>query len=332
MDQTEYMESLIREFPNMIISIINQLSDSKLVKTNKNYNAVVIAGQGGSGIGGSFASEILSTSSLTPIIVCKSYQLPSFVSKNSLVIVCSYSGNTEEALEIFERTQETGAEIVVVTTGGKLLELALKSNLEHILMPGGQPPRASMGFSLTALMYALMIKGIAPANTMELFSNVALHLAKHEEEIIDLSIEIAEKIVGTIPVLYSTQEYEPVTVRWRQQINENSKMLCWHNTFPEMNHNELVGWAQDYEDVSVIIFRNEDDFGRNKKRFDICKPIFEKLAKEVIEIESKGSNYIERAMYLVLLGDWISLELAKIEDIDPVEVNVINYLKGALNN
>ena len=332
MNQTEYMESLIRDFPNMILNMLSQLSTSTIQKSSKTYNAVLIAGQGGSGIGGSFAAEILAKETTTPIVVCKSYQLPSFVSSNSLVIICSYSGNTEEALEIFEHAVKTGAQILTITAGGKLQELAAANNIECLLIPGGQPPRASMGLSLTALMFALAAKGIAKNEVISQFEKAASFLIDHEDAIIDESIEIAGALVGTIPILYATAEYEPVAVRWRQQINENSKMLCWHNTFPEMNHNELVGWAQDYEDVAVILFRSEDDHVRNQKRMDICKPIFERLSKEVIEIHAKGSNYIERALYLVLIGDWVSLELAKIEDLDPVEVNVINYLKGALND
>ncbi|MBK7856538.1 MAG: hypothetical protein IPJ79_18065 [Bacteroidetes bacterium] len=142
---------------------------------------------------------------------------------------------------------------------------------------------------------------------------------------------MSPKIDWKITVIYSAANYEGVTVRLRQQIDENSKMLCWHHVFPEMNHNELVGWTEKHDDVAVIMFRNKDDYFRTQKRMDICKEIFAKYTPHIHEIWSKGDTQLQKSMYLIHYGDWISWYIAEIKNIDAVEVNVIDYLKGELS-
>lgn len=330
MDQQVYMESLIKAFPDMMHQMLSTPLTA-VASSTAAYNAVVIAGQGGSGIGGSFAAEWLSSSASCPIVVCKNYTLPGFLNKNSLIIICSYSGNTEEALSAYQQAKNSGAEVICISTGGKLVQQAQNDKVQYTLMPGGQPPRASMGFSLVALFQVLVVKGVANQQVIEQLTGAANWLKQHENAIQDAAWSLAQDLLGTIPVLYSGTEYEPVAIRWRQQINENSKMLCWHHAFPEMNHNELVGWAQDYTDCAVVMLTADDDYARNKLRMEICKPIFEKLCKGVFEVRAQGNNMIERAMYLVYFGDWVSVGLSKLEEIDPVEVNVINYLKNELS-
>jgi glucose/mannose-6-phosphate isomerase len=142
---------------------------------------------------------------------------------------------------------------------------------------------------------------------------------------------LAEKLIGKIPAIYAAANYEGVAVRLRQQIDENSKMLCWHHVFPEMNHNELVGWTEKHEEVAVIMLRNSDDYFRTQKRMDICKEIFRKYTPHIFEVWSKGNSQLEKAMYLIHFGDWISWYIAEIKNIDAVEVKVIDYLKGELS-
>jgi len=123
---------------------------------------------------------------------------------------------------------------------------------------------------------------------------------------------------------------EAVAVRLRQQLNENSKILCWHHVVPEMNHNELVGWRKENNDLAVIYLRNDDDYQRNQVRININKEIISSYTNTIIEIDSKGASLIERAIYLVHLSDWISFHLATLRGVDPVEIKVIDYLKGEL--
>ncbi|MBC7553113.1 MAG: bifunctional phosphoglucose/phosphomannose isomerase, partial [Taibaiella sp.] len=141
---------------------------------------------------------------------------------------------------------------------------------------------------------------------------------------------LAKKIVGKLPVIYSAPNFEGVAIRFRQQINENSKMLCWHNVIPEMNHNELVGWKDDAPDKVVIIIRNDNDFKRTQSRMEINKAVIKEHTPNIIEIYSEGKSYWEKALYIIHLTDWVSLFLAELRKVDAVEVKVIDFLKGSL--
>jgi len=163
----------------------------------------------------------------------------------------------------------------------------------------------------------------------DLEKSIAL-LEKESGNIQNTAKEIARKLHKKIPVIYSLGSCEGVAVRFRQQINENSKMLCWHHTFPEMNHNELVGWTTRNEDLAVVSLQTDFDYERTRKRYEICKPLFEKYSSGVVDIKGKGSSKLEQFMYLVHLTDWISCVLADLKGIDADEVKVIDHLKAEL--
>ena len=156
-------------------------------------------------------------------------------------------------------------------------------------------------------------------------------LAKEKENIKAEAMQIAKKLNGQLTVIYSLGTCEGVSVRFRQQINENSKALCWHHVFPEMNHNELVGWTTENKSLTVLTFHTSFDYKRTQKRYEVCKPIFQKYAKEVIDITAKGDSKLEQFYYLIHMGDWISCYIADIRGIDAVEVNVIDHLKKELS-
>ena len=142
---------------------------------------------------------------------------------------------------------------------------------------------------------------------------------------------IAKKLAGQLTVIYSLGSCEGVSVRFRQQINENSKALCWHHVFPEMNHNELVGWTGGDNRVAVILLRNEDDHKRSQLRMELCKKLMGEKCDTILEVWSKGSSRIERSMYLIHLGDWISIDLAEMRNEDAVAIPAILFLKSELS-
>jgi glucose/mannose-6-phosphate isomerase len=133
-----------------------------------------------------------------------------------------------------------------------------------------------------------------------------------------------------MPFIYAINGMEAVAVRFRQQVNENGKQLCVHHIIPEMNHNELVGWRTKDENLAVIIFRNKEDFSRSQTRVELNKKIFKQYTPNIIEVWSKGSSYLERALYLIHVGDWISWHLSVLRNFDCTEVKVIDWLKGEL--
>ena len=155
-------------------------------------------------------------------------------------------------------------------------------------------------------------------------------LEKEVDNIKDLAHQTALALHSKTFVIYSESSIEGVAVRLRQQINENSKCLGWHHVIPEMNHNELVGWAGGKDEYTVLTLRSTHEYSRSKVRLDISTEIFKKYTPNVIELNAKGSTLIEQSFYHILLGDWISVYLAELNQVDDVEVKVIDYLKGEL--
>jgi len=313
------------------ISEAMQIGEAAMFTTSTNeIRNVLVTGLGGSGIGGTIVAQLCEKELRVPFNVSKDYFIPAYIDKHSLVIVSSYSGNTEETLQALEAALKQNAKIVCVCSGGKVAEIAKTNTLDTILIPGGMPPRSAFGFSATQLFYVLRGMNLIGNNfSTDLKNTVALLNAEEENTKRD-SRALAEKLIGKIPAIYAAANYEGVAVRFRQQIDENSKMLCWHHVFPEMNHNELVGWTEKHDDVAVILLRNNDDYSRTQKRMDICKEVFARYTPHIHEIWSKGNSMIEKAFYLIHYTDWATWYISEIKNIDCSEVKVIDYLKAEL--
>ena len=324
------MKELIEKFSNQLKEAITIGEGAKLSKSSSKISNVMITGLGGSGIGGTIVSEIASETSSVPINVNKDYFLPKYVNHETLLIVSSYSGNTEETLNAFEIALKRKAKIVCITSGGKILDLAKETNTDYILLPGGMPPRSCLGYSLTQLFFVFNFFGLIKDDFKPQLKAAIDLLDKDENRIRTDAETIARKLINHTPIIYSTANNEGIAVRFRQQINENSKMLCWHHVIPEMNHNELVGWTVKNDNLAVIFLRNDNDYSRTQKRIEINKEVISKYTDNITEIYSKGNSVIEKTIYMIHLCDWISMYLAEIKNIDATEVNVINYLKNTL--
>ncbi len=325
------MDTLIREFPEQLKEAIDIGEAAKIKKHKSPIHHVLVCGLGGSGIGGTFVKELLENESNIPVLVNKGYNLPAYVGEHTLAIFSSYSGNTEETLIAFEKALKTDAKIVCISSGGKLINLAQQHGFDYIQVPGGKPsPRACLGYSIVQQLYILNKLNIINNNLIDTIPTAAELLADEQADIMVRALEMAKHLKRKIPIIYTTEGMEAPAVRLRQQINENSKMLCWHHVVPEMNHNELVGWRSKNEQLAILYLRNKSDLERNQIRIRINQDIIKKYAS-VYEIFSKGNNKFERMMYHVHFGDWLSWYLSELqEDIDAVEIDVINYLKGEL--
>jgi glucose/mannose-6-phosphate isomerase len=323
------MKELILNFPAQLKEAVNIAGKAVLSKPKTQLNKVLICGLGGSGIGGTIVKEILHSEANAPIDIIKSYSIPAYVDEHTLVICSSYSGNTEETLESYKQARERKAHIVCITSGGQLLEMAKQHGVNSIVIPGGAPPRACLGYSLTQLLQILAFHELAPNNIEHISAAVKL-LELEQTVIMEEANMIATVILNTIPVIYSTSLHEGVAVRFRQQLNENAKILCWHHVIPEMNHNELVGWSRKYPEVSAIMFRDHDEHPRNEIRIDICRKIFGEHAGNYVEIYSKGKHTIEKKIYWIHMGDWISYYLSEKRHVDAMDIKVIDQLKKEL--
>ncbi len=322
------MKDLISNFPTHLTEGLSIAQAASLKPAERPFDHVVISGLGGSGIGGTIVSELVANKSKYPITTNKGYHLPGFVGERSLVIVCSYSGNTEETLSAYEQAKSSGAQIAFITSGGRALEEARTNGLNYIIIPGGNPPRSMLGYSFVQLFRLLENYGVIDDDYRSEITAFVNNLDR--ESLIKSANAAAKKLSGTIPIIYSCDGSQGVAVRFRQQLNENSKMLCWHAVIPEMNHNELVGWSGGDERFSVVIFRNETDYIRNQKRTEINVDIISAYTNNIQEVWSKGSSAVERALYLIHWGDWVSYELSVLNEVDVVAIDAIDRLKGEL--
>ena len=325
------MKDLVAAFTQQMREAVSIGEKAILTPSKQPIRNVLVTGLGGSGIGGTIMAQVTDKELSVPMTVNKDYFLPAFVDAHTLVIVSSYSGNTEETVQAMEAALARGAKITCVTSGGKIAEMAKKNGCDMITIPGGMPPRACFAYSFTQLFYVLAAHRLINNSFREDVNATIALLDKEEEQMKADAKSMAQKLIGKLPIIYCEARYEGVAIRFRQQINENSKMLCWHNILPEMNHNELVGWTEPQADAVVMMMRSEDDYSRTQKRMDIISEIVKKYAPGYIVLQSKGATQLQRSMYLLHLGDWISWYIAEIKDIDATEVNVIDFLKAELS-
>jgi glucose/mannose-6-phosphate isomerase len=326
----EMMDVLIRDFSKQLRTAISIGEKAVINPAKKEIRNILITGLGGSGIGGNLCNQFCEGELNVPIQVNKDYFIPNFVGEHTLVIISSYSGNTEETLQAFKEAEKKGAHIVCISSGGRVIEIAKEKNYDHVIIPGGDPPRTCVGYSLTQQLYILNKLGLISNEPVNQLKEIPDFLDKHENNIQSLARDIAEDLYDKLPVIYISAGMETIAVRFRQQLNENSKILCWHHVIPEMNHNELVGWRNKDQKLAVVIFRNENDYDKIQKRIEINKTIIEEYTSNIFELYSIGENNIERSMYFIHLGDWISFFIAEHREMDAVEVNVIDFLKSEL--
>lgn len=325
------MKKLIQDFTL-------QLKESLIIGQNYSFKAskkefanIVLTGLGGSGIGGSIVQNYSFDKLNVPFIVNKDYFLPSFIGQNSLVIVSSYSGNTEETVASLKQALKMKATVICITSGGQIAELAKKKNIDCILMPAGMPPRACIGYSMIQVLYVLAHFGYIKDNfEKDIKASIKL-LETESKNIRQEAKNIAKKLLGKLPIVYAASDFEGTAVRFRQQLNENSKMLAWQNVIPEMNHNELVGWRDKDPRYAVVLLRTDIDYERVQLRMDINKKVIKKYTPTLIEIYAKGRSYWEKVFYFIHLTDWVSVLLAEMRELDATEVKVIDFLKGELS-
>ena len=324
------MEKLISAFPANISEAIEIAKRSKFKTPDREIQNIVICGMGGSGIGGKLVGKWIENEIGVPILFAHDYTLPAFVSKNSLVIGSSYSGNTEETLSTVYEAIEKGAHIIGVTSGGEMQAICEKNGFDCVVVPGGNPPRTALAFSLVQLLNIFSELGMISSERLNEMETARQLIVKEEVNIKKKAHEIAAFLKGNVGVLYGTTIYEPVLVRARQQFNENGKLLCWHHSLPEMNHNELVGWGGGDDRFASIFFESDDIHPRNARRLEITKARIATMSSKNLTISPLGNNLIERSIYYINLVDWASLYLAELKEVDPIDIEIIDYLKAEL--
>jgi glucose/mannose-6-phosphate isomerase len=301
---------------------------------------IIVAGMGGSAIGGDLVRSYLAGSIKVPFHICRHYRLPEFVDHNSLVVVSSYSGNTEETLSALDDAVQRKAKIACITSGGKAADIARAKKYLLTELPKGFPPRAALGFSFVPLLFLISKLGFiknVDKDVAELILGLKAYRGRYSadvEEDKNPAKALARKLFKKIPIIYSGPELtDAVGTRWKGQICENAKCLAFNNQFAEFNHNELVGWnvIDAYRDKVVVVYlRDSADHDRIERRMEIVRKIIEKQKVEVIDVFSHGDFTLGRIFSLIQLGDFMSLYLAILNNIDPTPVKVIDFLKAEL--
>lgn len=326
------MDRLISAFPDNITQAIAIAKGVNLSKANNTIQNVIICGMGGSGIGGRLVQKWVENEIEVPVTVVHDYFLPKFISKNTLVIASSYSGYTEETISCVHDALKAKAHIVGVCSGGLLEDMGKEYGFDTIIVPGGNPPRTALAFSITQLLHILNQFGLIGTTCIEQLETARQLIVSSEVKIKEEAMKMAEYLKGHVGILYGTTEYEPVLIRARQQFNENSKLLCWHHVIPEMNHNELVGWGGADNRFATIFFDTDDISDRNARRLEITKSVIDKQSDKKLEFKCQGNNLIERSIYIINVVDWSSLYLSDLKKVDPIDIAIIDYLKDELSN
>ncbi|MBL7899059.1 MAG: bifunctional phosphoglucose/phosphomannose isomerase [Crocinitomicaceae bacterium] len=325
------MKELIESIGKQVQEAIQIGSSAKLNTSDKRFNSVLVCGLGGSGIGGKIISLLVNEEIKVPFILSNDYNIPACIDNKTLLIASSYSGNTEETLAAVREGNKRGAEIVVITSGGELLELALSNGWNHLVVPKGQQPRAMLVYSLVQQLFILQDYKLISDKELTNLADVVSFLESEKNQVQDEAMRIAKHLHMKTPVIYSGSYFEGIAIRFRQQLNENAKMLCWNHVLPEMTHNELVGWAGGNDTISVVYLKTDFDHPRTNYRWEISKDIIAKKTPHVTEIRAKGKNRLAQNFYLIHLTDWVSYYLSELKKIDAVEVNVINHLKTEMS-
>ena len=326
------------------IAQIKQLP--KLPDTSK-INKIFIFGMGGSAISGDLASNILKNvypEIDIPIFIIREYDIPNFLDSSSLVIAISYSGNTEETLSAFEYARQRTSHLLGISSGGALSEICNANNIQHIKIPSGFQPRAALGHLFFNLLNFLLFNfckictlsrtTIEEQIIADMFEEKGKKYIEPTEN--NIALQYAKQIYGKIPVVYSSSNIlNIVNIRFRGQIQENTKHLAFGNVLPEMNHNEINSWKfpQEFLDKFFIIYLlDKSDHPQVKRRIAATQDIIRKSNPNSIILESDEDSLFSRIFDLIYLCDWISYYLAILYNQDPTPVPVITEFKKIISN
>lgn len=325
------MRELIQGLPEQIEQAYHNARNFKPSGASAPISNVVICGMGGSGIGGSIVARLVEDECKVPVNVVNDYKLPAFVNASTLVIASSYSGNTEETYAALQHAVDKKAQIACITSGGLIGELAHSRGFDCITIPGGHPPRSQFGYSAISQLRLFSSYGLMDPERFERLATLGSFLRQRQQAHLQRATGLLNALADRIIILYAAQNNSAIAVRWRQQINENAKRLCWHHVYPEMNHNELVGWEGGDDRFGTIIMRSQDDHARSRLRMDITDDMIRAKGALVEFVDAVGDTREARTFDLIQQGDWLSLLLAEHYGVDPVAIVPIEHLKSELS-
>ena len=334
-DPQNQFDVLVNSFEQIEFAWKNKINLKKL--REKAFSSIIISGLGGSAISGDLLQNFLLNELKIPYAVNRNYSLPHFANKDTLLIVSSYSGNTEETIEVLKKGIKKNCTIVAITTGGIIGKIAKENKIPVVKLKKGFQPRYALGVSFFSLLKVFQEIGLISEQGKIVKKVIALWKAKGKEYCKqgNYAYKIAIDILGFVPVIYSVADItSAIGYRFKSQLNENSKLHAFHNVYPELNHNEIIGWETFQEkqfQTKVLNIIDKNYHLQVKKRFKITTGLIQKSKAEIINIQSNENDFKVRLMDMIYLCDWISYYAAVLRGKDPSEIENINILKKSLS-
>jgi len=334
----DYCEDSIKRAKQVEIPEETKISPKTTIRYRKPGN-ILIAGMGGSAIGGEMLRDWLSDRLPIPVEICRDYHLSAYADKNTLVFAISYSGETEETLSAFVGAVRRGCMTITITSGGHLLSFSEKLNIPHLKIPRELPPRAAFPYLFFPLPILLSRIELIPdiEHEVEEALSVLKRVAKENAPEVPIehnpSKKLALELEGTMPVVYGFGPYKAVAHRLKTQFNENSKLLSTYDVFPELNHNEIVGWETSKsltKNFSVILLRDHKEPPEIKYRIQLTKSMLLDKTRKTHEVYAEGDGRLAKILSLLFLGDFLSIYLAILRGVDPSPVRSIEKVKKGL--
>lgn len=307
----------------------------------RHLTKVVVAGMGGSALAALLAKAWLEEKLAIPFEVVREYELPTYVDESTLVIASSYSGNTEETVACLAQAQERGAQVAVLAAGGKLIETATAEGITRIQIPGGMQPRMAMLFNLRALGELLKHFSVLSGDMLDEITTVSQWLKKESEtwaaEVStdkNYAKQLALLAVGKTPVFYGGRLTGPVAYKWKISWNENAKNVAFWNVYPEVNHNEFMGWASHPVDKPFAVFDLKSSFEHPRilKRFEISDKLLSGLRPKALPIQMAGDTVLAQLLWGCILADFVSIYVAVLNGVDPTPVDLVEKLKKEMES
>ncbi|MFH1509253.1 MAG: bifunctional phosphoglucose/phosphomannose isomerase [bacterium] len=324
------MYQVINNFPNQFKKA---LKFSKGVKAKgSKYSKAIILGMGGSALPGDIINLVISGEFKLDVV--RTYDLPEGLEKeNVLIILSSYSGNTEEPLEAAEKAKNLGLDIVGVAVGGKVVEWCEENNYPYVKYPNDGEyfqPRMANGYAFTSILQVLINSGCVLPKDKEI-NNLIKFLESYDVK--NEAKKLAGEIKGVVPIIYCSDPYKNAVARIvKIKINENSKTPCFYNYYPESNHNEINGYENSPIKFYFITFFDPKDHPRILKRMEVTNKLYEEKGHKTTMIKMLGENKLEKAYSAIVFGDWLSYYLALEYGIDPTPVDMVENMKRMLDN
>jgi glucose/mannose-6-phosphate isomerase len=327
-----------QKFRNDILNFQNQFSVgtelAEHIKLKFKPGRIYVCGMGGS----SFFAEIINNLNLyhfgssTMIRPLRGYKVPVKIEPEDLFLVISHSGNTEESLAALEELMAKNANIVIISHGGKLLEIAEAYKIPHVIIPGGTQPRLATGYFISAITQILENANLLPAGSVEDLVDSTTKLNSLINE--DMALSLAKKIAGRgnckVPIIYGQEETEGLARAAKIKFNENCKIQSFYNFFPELNHNEMVGFTKMIMQPFFIFLKSELSSPRNNLRIEKFIEVLKLNKEDYFVFEMPGNNLITQTFATYIFVDLVTLHLANSLDIDPEPVAMVEEFKGML--